>query len=109
MAKNITIAIAADFSKVPAGRFISDGPNSGERFRNDFLEKNLQTNDTVTVVIDGVEGYGSSFLEEAFGGLVRELGFTEDELREKLVIKFTQPEFKIYAAMIWQYIEEAHQ
>ena len=107
MTNKMTISIAADFSTVPAGRFISDGPNSGERFRNDFLKRNLEEKDSVTVVIDGVEGYGSSFLEEAFGGLVREFGFKKDDLKKKLVIEFTEPEFQIYSDMIWEYIEEA--
>jgi len=105
MTKKITISVSKDFSTVPAGRFITDGPNSGERFRNDFLKKNLEENDSVTVIIDGVEGYGSSFLEEAFGGLVREFGFKKEDLKKKLEINFSEPEFKIYSDMIWEYIE----
>ena len=107
MTKNDSISIAKDFSTVPAGRFLSDGPNSGERFRNDFLAPALRAKDKVTVIIDGVEGYGSSFLEECFGGLVRELKFNKAELKNKLEIKYDAPEFKMYADMILEYIEQA--
>ena len=38
----------------------------------------------VTVVMDGVAGYGPSFLEEAFGGLVRKEGFDKQSLESRL-------------------------
>jgi hypothetical protein len=61
----------SDFSKFPGPRFERLGPHSGEKFRNDILIPNINHNEIVTVNLDGVIGYGSSFLEEAFGGLVR--------------------------------------
>lgn len=66
-----TINVANDFSRYPAGRYVSDGPCSGAQFREEFLRPVLDSNDTATIELDGVRGYGSSFLEEAFGGLVR--------------------------------------
>lgn len=66
------ISVARDFSRFPAGRYYSDGPFSGERFRMEVLLPALKEAETVVVDLDGVSGYGSSFLEEAFGGLVRE-------------------------------------
>ncbi len=69
MAKTITVA--TDFSRYPAGRFLDDGPYSGERFREEFLRPVLDRNENAVIKLDGVRGYGSSFLEEAFGGLVR--------------------------------------
>lgn len=68
----VKIRIAKDFSRVPAGRYYSDGPFSGERFRKEKLEPPLLNGDRVEVIFDGARGYGSSFLEEAFGGLVRD-------------------------------------
>ena len=65
------ISIAKDFSRYPAGRFLTDGPFSGERFRTEFLVPNLESGTEVLVDLDGVAGYGSSFLEEAFGGAIR--------------------------------------
>jgi len=67
----VRIDIATQFSRVPAGRYLADGPHSGEGFRQNFLVPALENADTVEIMLDGVRGYGSSFLEEAFGGLVR--------------------------------------
>lgn len=77
------INIARQFSRAPAGRFIADGPNSGERFRTEFLVPALREDAQITIELDGTRGYGSSFLEEAFGGL-RRLGFTGAELLRRL-------------------------
>lgn len=77
------VDLAKDFSRAPAGRFISDGPNSGERFRSEYLEPNLKMHEKVVVLLDGTRGLGSSFLEEAFGGL-RRLGFTYEQLTHKI-------------------------
>lgn len=66
------INVSDDFSRYPAGRYIDDGPHSGQRFRDDFLKPILINNEKAVINLDGVRGYGSSFLEEAFGGLVRE-------------------------------------
>lgn len=81
------ISVGKDFSKVPAGRFYSDGPASGQAFREKFLVPALQSNSTVVVSLDDTEGYGSSFLEEAFGGLIRVHGFGLADLHQQLVIK----------------------
>lgn len=67
----MTIINIKDFSKYPGPRYIDLGEFSGEDFRNRVLIPALENNDSVTVNFDGVYGYGSSFLEEAFGGLVR--------------------------------------
>jgi hypothetical protein len=80
-----SINISSDFSRFPAGRFISDGRFSGERFRQEYLAPALRSADVVEVHLDGTLGYGSSFLEEAFGGLLRD-GFSSDELVKRLKI-----------------------
>jgi len=63
------INVAEDFSKYPAGRYIKDGPYSGEAFRA-LLVASLNKGFTL-VDMKGTAGYGAGFLEEAFGGLVR--------------------------------------
>lgn len=78
------INIAREFSEVPVGRFYSDGPDSGERFRDELLEPALRENDRVRIELDGTDGYGSSFLEEAFGGIVRKLKLSEADARRRL-------------------------
>lgn len=69
------INIAKDYSKTPGGRFKREGKFSGEDFRERILKKIYlqckEKNEQLIVNLDGGYGYGSSFLEEAFGGLVR--------------------------------------
>lgn len=98
------ISIAKQFSPTPAGRYRSDGPFPGERFRDDVLVPELEKPDNVvTVDLDGTAGFGSSFLEEAFGGLVRK-GFSPTVLRQRLRIKSGRPS---YLTRVWSYIERA--
>jgi hypothetical protein len=99
------ISVARDFSKAPAGRYDSDGPAPGARFRDQYLLPALKAADSVTVDLDGTAGYGSSFLEEAFGGLVR-LGFGEAELRRRLNILSARHS---YEERVWNYIRKAAQ
>lgn len=80
------IDIARDFTRFPAGRYRADGPYSGERFRDDLLLPALKQHDRVTIQLDGTMGYGSSFLEEVFGGLVRSKQFDAAELGDKILL-----------------------
>ncbi len=79
------VNVAKDFSRYPAGRFKSDGPFSGQHFREDILIPRLRQPGNLTVELDGTRGYGSSFLEEAFGGLIR-AGLRKEELFERLIL-----------------------
>lgn len=74
------IDIGKDFSEFPAGRFASDGKFSGEKFREKLLLPALEQFKKIRILLDGTKGYGSSFLEEAFGGLVRKHDYSSDEL-----------------------------
>lgn len=100
------IQIAKDFSRFPGGRFRTDGPHSGEAFREQFLVPALRESDNVTVVLDGVAGLPASFLEEAFGGLVR-TGFRPGELSRKLHIVATTPRLRRYPDLVWNYVSVA--
>jgi len=102
-----TIKIATEFSETPLGRYQTDGDFNGTKFREDLLCPALTTNDKVIVDIDDVEGYGSSFLDEAFGGLVRKGHFTAAALKNKLTIQYHRPEFEMYHDLVWKYIEDA--
>lgn len=79
------IVIAKDFSRSPSGRSLEDGPYSGQLFRDTILAPALREG-PVEVNLDGVLTLGSSFLDEAFGGLIREAGFTVAEIKQKLTI-----------------------
>ena len=98
------ISIAQHFSETPAGRYRSDGPFSGERFREEFLYPALLDSTKVQVQLDGTLGYGSSFLEEVFGGLVRENGMSFKEIKDKLEIISSR---KLYLDRAWSYMRDA--
>ncbi len=98
-----TINIAKEFSRYPGGRFRKDGPHSGEEFRDDFLRPALEKNEPLTLEMDGVRGYGSSFLEEVFGGLIR-LGVNPNDLRQRLQISTSNPSLQLE---IEEYIDGA--
>jgi hypothetical protein len=58
-------------------------------------------------VLDGTRGYLSSFLEEAFGGLVRRHGFKPSDLSQVLEIKAKDPFFDTYRVLAHRYIANA--
>lgn len=66
----ITINIKEDFSPTTGFKTYDDGPKSGLEFYNDILDKKFndaQNNDVkLKIILDGGEGYTSSFLNEAF-------------------------------------------
>ncbi|MCY4303438.1 MAG: STAS-like domain-containing protein [Aestuariivita sp.] len=101
------IVIATDFSPYPAGRFIDDGEFNGTTFRIDYLAPALREFDRVEVVFDGVAGFGSSFLEEAFGGLIREEGIDLEDLNEKLILSTTEPDLKDDVQLTKKYMKLA--
>lgn len=100
-----TINIAEEFSKVPYGRYFDDGANSGERFREEFLRPCFENYDKVIIELDGTRGYGSSFLDEAFGGLIRHKYISKVDLVRKLEIV---TKYESYKKEIESYIEEAN-
>lgn len=66
------INVTKQFTRYPAGRYLTDGPFSGQKFRDEILIPAFEDSaDQIKIELDGTRGYGSSFLEEAFGGLVR--------------------------------------
>jgi hypothetical protein len=102
----ITIDIANDFSRFPGGRRKKDGPASGEEFRA-RLKRHLEAStDKIRIILNGTEGYPTSFLEEAFGGLVRDEGFGLEQLRERLDF-VADAEYQPYVDDIWTFIQEA--
>lgn len=104
-----TIVIAQDFSKFPAGRFRCDSEASATAFRDDLLVDALNGNDDVEVVFDGVAGFASSFLEEAFGGLVRECHMAKAFLDEHLRLRTSDPDLADFVKLAERYIKEADQ
>lgn len=94
------IDMARDFTAFPMGRYRSHGPYSGERFREEFLWPPLSRGEPVEVNLDSARGLSSSFLEEAFGGLIRR-GIKLERLKTLLTIvadrdPTLQPEIEQY-------------
>lgn len=86
-----TVKIAKDFTRFPSGRYKKGGNTSGEAFREKFLEVPLRQGERVVVDFDGTIGYGSSFLEEAFGGVVRSLKLPSDFVLNHLEFVSSDP------------------
>lgn len=89
MDNKIVVSIANDFSISPGPRYRDEGDFSGEQFREDILEKRFQeavdSNKKLVVNLDGGLGYGTSFLEEVFGGLARKYGIEEVQKRLEII------------------------
>lgn len=100
-----TLSVARQFSRFPGGRFKRISDNSGEEFRDDVLIPALRREAKIIVDLDGVVGYGSSFLEEVFGGLVRAMKWmTREEVNRHLLLQTTQESWRQEAD---QYIDDA--
>lgn len=71
----INFSIATNYTDTPGARYKSEGNFSGEDFRDNYLIPRINQakaeNTKVEINFDGGFGYPTSFLEEAFGGLVR--------------------------------------
>lgn len=94
--------VKEEFSKWPAGRYESHGPNSGEVFRG-IVNLLLAMHDEVFIDFAGIMGVPASFIEEAFGGLVRECGWTRSELLTRLQFLSTLDQ----EDKMWEAIEDA--
>lgn len=99
-----TISIVDNFTPFPGGRFKKNGKGSGEEFREEYLIPQLKSEEKTIIVLDGASGYPASFLEEAFGGLIR-AGYNKTILEKVFSFK-AGPEYESYVAMIWQYIDK---
>lgn len=103
------ISIAKDFSIYPAGRVVGDGPNSGERFREEclvpVLKQALETGEMVAIDIDGTAMLGSSFIDEAFGGLVRLHSYDAEKLASLIRIDGKEPLAEFYKKEILSCIQ----
>jgi len=92
-----TISIAKDFSETPGPRARDEGDFSGDEFLEDLLRPAFveakEHGATLTIDLDGTEGYATSFLESAFGGLARE--FDSAEILKVIVFKSDDEPFLV--------------
>ncbi len=105
------IKIATDFSRIPGARYPIEGDFSGQEFRKKILlpqlKEAINNHEELIIDLDGTAGLGTSFLEESFGGLIR-----EDHMRYKDIIKtlkFISTEEPDYIEEILSYINDAYE
>jgi len=81
----------SEWCDAPIARFRSDGEKSGQELREDILKPailSLQDGEKLLVDFDGMIGCTSSFIDEAFGELARDI--EPDTLISTLEIKATE-------------------
>jgi hypothetical protein len=82
-----TIHFTQEFTDTPGGRFRRHGDFSGEQFREEILRPALDQNDQVILDLNGAFSFPPSFIDEALGVLVDQLG--EEVVRQKLKIELS--------------------
>ena len=97
-----------NFTLTPGPRLAEDGEHSGEEFREKHLlpkyREAVKKGVGLHVVLEGTKGYASSFLEEAFGGLVRR-GCKKKEVNKYLEVHSSDRPW--YKPEIYSYIDGA--
>lgn len=105
------INIGKDFSKDPAGRGDNNGTSNGKAFREDLLKvvvENLRPGENLEIILDDdVEGYGSSFLSEGFGGMVKMGYITSKDFLDILVFRYENTDFEFFEKRIRKFISTA--
>ncbi len=105
------LKIAKDFSRIPGARYPEEGDYSGQTFRTEFLlpklKEAIEKGEQLVVNLDGTAGLGTSFLEESFGGLVRENDFDETTLKRYIVL--VSNEDPDYIDEVWLYVKDAYE
>lgn len=91
------IKLAEEFSITPGSRYPDEGNFSGQEFRENILipkfKEAIESDSYLTVDLDGTLGYGTSFLEEVFGGLARV--FSVNEVQKRIKIISTEEDYLI--------------
>ncbi|MER8626351.1 STAS-like domain-containing protein [Mesorhizobium sp. M1143] len=107
------IDVAQEFYTYPAGRFPEDGAHNGQLFRDEYLVPRINEiiarglSEELTIDIDGVRSFGSSFLEESFAGLIRNGIFPKEVVKRIIRIHCTKPHLLFFRDMIVSLIEDA--
>ncbi|MBC2887294.1 DUF4325 domain-containing protein [Brucella intermedia] len=104
--------IGRDFTLTPGARYKKHGDFSGEEFRTKLLAPALRrvinADGVLNVVIDTVKrSYLVSFLDEAFGGLIRDEGFSLEQTNQHLNIVSSNKRFEKYRILAKNYILRA--
>lgn len=97
--EKIEINIREDFSATPGPRYIHEGKFSGELFRKDILfprvSDAIKNNIPFVVNLDRTAGYGTSFLEESFGGLIRIHNLPYEKIKQLMTLVSNEEDYLI--------------
>lgn len=96
--------VVREHFKFASARYRSDGVNSGEAFREDVIVPALKSSTSITIDLNNKVSYPASWLEECFGGLVRNGLSSEDVLNR---INFLSEDSFLIAEIV-QIIQEAN-
>lgn len=104
--------LAKDFSPAPGGRYREDGPTSATAFRDDLLIPRLHeaigAGEVLIVNLDGAIGVPSSFLEEAFGGLIRaDTGLDSQTIMQSVTVVAKDPNLWPFMTLAERFMERA--
>ena len=104
-----TYSIAKTYSRTPGPRYEKEGSYSGEKFRREYFYPALldavKDNSVLNVDLDGTFGYGASFLEETFGGLIRHRQLDYDTIVRHIQLKSEEEDYLIEDIM--EYLKQA--
>jgi hypothetical protein len=107
--------VAQEFSPSLGARYPADGPFGGELFRDKYLlpqlENAVKQDEKLRVDFGGVSGMPTSFLEEAFGGLLRKKrDWSLQFIREHLEIAApARPRLWPFVQLAYEYMEKANE
>lgn len=111
MADNrMMIDLAKEFSPYPSGRTANDGSFNGTRFREEVLVpafRSTPEGEHIIIDIDGVRTFGSSFIEEAFGGLIRLGSIPKRIALDRLQIRCSKPHLTMFRDAIVRTLSSA--
>ena len=100
----IKYIFATQYSPYPGGRFIRLGEYSGEDFRETVLVPVVESGDFIEIDATGVKlSFSPSFLDEAFGGLVKKYGLK----KVKETISFSAKDNRDLEGKMWSFAEKA--
>lgn len=103
--KGETTLRVADYTDMPIGRNSLDGPKNGLDYLENHVLKALDKYEFVTIDFNGTLGTTPSFLEEVFGGLVRNRYITRDELKRRVKVLY---KYQSVLNTIERFINEAN-
>jgi hypothetical protein len=105
------LRVRDSFSATPGSRKPHEGEFSGEEFRISVLlpavVSAINSKTPLVVDLDGTAGYGTSFLEEAFGGLIRDDRIDYNSLKKILSIKSDEESY--LKEDIQSYLKDAYE